>query len=53
MKHTESLDTRVNELFPGKGDVVWALVDEYMAEVDAQEREPVVHAVLSLCGGNQ
>ena len=53
MKHTESLDTRVNELFPDKGDAVWALVDEYMAEVAAEEREPVVHAVLTLCGGNQ
>lgn len=53
MKHTESLDARVNALHPDEPDAIWALVDEYMAEVDDKEREPVVHAVLTLSASNK
>ena len=52
MNRPEPLAARVSALFPENADVVWALVEEFMAEIDDKERETVVHAVLELSEGN-
>lgn len=53
MEHPDSIEVRVQALFPDQVEEVWALLDEHIGGIDNAEHEPVLHAVLSLSGSDR